>query len=231
MSTYDGATIKILNWEEYNPRKDVKASSWFRLSHSLFEDPKFFEFEHAELSFWIYILCFASKENSGDVYLSLAHAERIGRFSKSQVNSAIAKLVKNGCISVGVTQTLRARNVDVTDANATDGRTDERNGSPSGSPETAFEEIYKSYPKRKGNQRKQYALKSCLKNFKTAEQVEKLKTAVKNYAAHCEAEKKTGTPFVLQFATFVNSVWEEWVAPQTHTNAPRGKIISLEALP
>jgi hypothetical protein len=108
--------IQILNWEKFNPRKDLKATSWLRLQNSLFEDPAFFEFDHAEICFWIYLLSLASKKQTGSVHFSAPHAERIGRFKKSTYESALLKLTQLQCVQierddpiVDDTQTLRAR--------------------------------------------------------------------------------------------------------------------------
>lgn len=108
-------TIEILNWDRFNPRKDVKNSSWFRLEHSLFDDPDFYDLTHAELAFWIYLLCHASKKNSPKFVLSFAHAERVGRFKQSEIKSALEKLEAIQCVLVGVTDTLRPRNEGVTE--------------------------------------------------------------------------------------------------------------------
>jgi hypothetical protein len=127
MANYDGQTIEILNWDKYNPRKDIKATNWVRLQNSLFEDPNFIDFSHSEILFWIYLLSMGSKKQTGLIKLSLRHADRIGRFSERDVKSAIAKLIELGCVRIvnqstnaDVTQTSRTQH-------ATDGRTDETN--------------------------------------------------------------------------------------------------------
>ena len=130
MSNKEWINIKITKWETYQPRKDLKASIWFRLQNSLFEDPNFFDFDHSEVCFWIYLLSFASKKQSGDIRLSYTHAERVGRFKRQTIESTLKKLQELQCIEVDacnkpeiepertrhahVTQTSRERNVDVT---------------------------------------------------------------------------------------------------------------------
>lgn len=120
-SVYDGATVEILNWDEYQPRKDIKLSIWFRLQNSFFEDPNFFHFNHSELLFWIYLLSMASKKMNGSIRFSFMHANRVGRFSKEDVESAFQKLEELQCVRVAipeanahVTHTLRIRHADVT---------------------------------------------------------------------------------------------------------------------
>lgn len=110
-------TIDILKWEKFNPRKDIKISSWFRMEHNIFENPDFFDFSHSDFMFWIYLLAIASKKNCGSINLNVRHAERIGRFSHSEIVRALDLLEINGTIKVTVkdevhvTSTSRASNV------------------------------------------------------------------------------------------------------------------------
>jgi hypothetical protein len=133
MNSLDGATIEIIKWEKYNPRKDLKATNWLRLQNSLFEDPNFIEFNHSEILFWVYLLSMASKKQAGSIRLSVAHAERIGRFRTEDITSAIAKLTELECVQVterevktGVTSTSRTRNTDVRGHNLSGNTTNER---------------------------------------------------------------------------------------------------------
>src|ERR1041385_4385260 len=125
--------IEILNWDKYNPRKDLKATTWVRLQNSLFEDPSFFDFTHSELMFWVYLLSIASKKQSGQIRFNWNHAERIGRFKRDDICSAFEKLQSLECVrtsgpvrNVDVTPTSRARHADVTPTSHYE-RTNERN--------------------------------------------------------------------------------------------------------
>lgn len=111
--------LAILNWEKFNARKDVKNPSWFRLSHSLFEDHEFYDFTHAELLSWLYILCLASQKSSSQVFVNFAHLERVGRIKKKDFEGAIKKLEQLNIVLVDVTSTLRERDVDDTHTCAT----------------------------------------------------------------------------------------------------------------
>lgn len=117
MNGFDGLTIEITNWDKYNPRKDLKVTSWVRLQNSLFEDPSFIEFNQGELLFWVYLLSMVSKKQSGQIKFSLTHAIRIGRFNVCDVDGAFTKLIEMDCVRIiegARTQTLRACNVDDT---------------------------------------------------------------------------------------------------------------------
>jgi hypothetical protein len=119
--------VTIANFKLYNPRDDVKRPSWFRLEHSLFEHPDFYEFNHTEKMVWIYLLCIASKKNTETFTISWAHAERIGGFKKKDFEGALLKLQQIQVILVHVTDALRARDGHVTSAIATNERTNDTN--------------------------------------------------------------------------------------------------------
>lgn len=64
--------IEILNWEKFNPRKDVKATSWFRLDNRFCVDPKFFDLSNDYKMVWIWLLSHASQELAGVVQINLS---------------------------------------------------------------------------------------------------------------------------------------------------------------
>lgn len=78
--------------------------------------------------------------------------------------------------------------------------------------ELDFEKLYQEYPKREGSQNKKAGLKTCEKRFSSREKYDELLGAIRNYAKHCAKTGKTGTQYVAQFSTFVNGLWEEFVA-------------------
>jgi hypothetical protein len=115
--TGDKIQLKIKNWDKFNPRKDVKQASWFRLQNTLFDDSDLFNLTTNELCFLVYLFCLASKKNTPTITLSLAHAKAIGRFDEQTIANSLSKLVESETIiisntsSARVTRTLRARNV------------------------------------------------------------------------------------------------------------------------
>jgi len=119
--------VEVLNWKKYNPRTDVKNPSWFRLGHDLFENPDFYDFSHAEILAWVYILCIASKKNTENVLINDQHLERIGRIKRKDLSSALDKLKQIQCVIVHVTQPLRERDGCGTFTNATNERTNVTN--------------------------------------------------------------------------------------------------------
>jgi hypothetical protein len=87
-------TVKILKWEKFNPRKDIKRPHWFALDNELVEDDAFFKFDHGEFKAWIYLLSKASKKQNASVIVDFEAATRKARISKNEFIGAIEKLVE-----------------------------------------------------------------------------------------------------------------------------------------
>lgn len=120
--------IRVPKWRDFNPRKDVKKPSWFRLAHDLFENEDFYDFSHGEILAWIYILCACSKKNHDTVTVSLDRVKTVGRISEKVFRSAVKKLEECGSVVVCGTDALRGSDADDTDTYATNVRTNERDG-------------------------------------------------------------------------------------------------------
>lgn len=86
--------IRILKWQKFNARPDIKMSSWFRFEHNFHDKPEFDSFTHSDLAVWVYLLCLASKTNNENVKVYPSHAQRLGKISPSQLLSTIEKLNK-----------------------------------------------------------------------------------------------------------------------------------------
>lgn len=111
--------IEIINWAKYNQRKDVKAPSWFRMDHGIFENPEFYDFSHTDIVAWLYLLCVASRKSAAIIEVNFTHAERIGRLKRKELEVALEKLERIQVVRVDVTDTLRTRYADVTSGPAT----------------------------------------------------------------------------------------------------------------
>lgn len=210
--------IELLNWDKYNPRKDLKATTWMRFQNSIFENPQFFDFDHSEICFWIYLLCMASKAQKANITVNIKHAEHIGRFKRSVIDSSIKKLIEIKCIEsryADVTLALRAQHT----TNERNERTDIIHVRSDESTQVMvgikfdLESLYKNYPKRQGNQRKAVGMKSLSKIIKQQTDFDDALRAVKNYKQHAITSKTEGTPMVAMFATFFgrDEIWKEWI--------------------
>lgn len=67
----------------------------------------------------------------------------------------------------------------------------------------AFAELWAAYPRRKGTNSRKAAEKCWRARLKEGESPDAMIAGVRQYAAHCKAEGKVGTPFVMQASTFL----------------------------
>lgn len=196
--------ITIQNWEAYNPRKDVKTPSWFRLSHGIFEDSDFYDFTHTEIAVWIYILSQASRKNCDTIAVNLQHVERIGRFKIKDFFTAVEKLQSIQCILVDDTRTLRARDADDRSTNATNERTNDTHEHSASVPARFdFEALYSKYPRKVG---KTQGIKRCETQIKTQEDYDLLSRSIDNYARQV---KDSEPKFIKHFSSFMG-VWRDY---------------------
>lgn len=82
---------------------------------------------------------------------------------------------------------------------------------------TMFDDAWASYPKRKGGNPKALALKAWAARVREGVDEAVLVGATKNYAEHCRADGKDGTPYVMQGGTFYGPSrrWEDFTtAPE-----------------
>jgi hypothetical protein len=198
--------IEIMNWREYNPRRELKKPGWFRLEHSLFENPDFYSFSHIEKLVWIYLLSMACKKNSGQVIVNFEHAERVAQFKSKDIVSAIEKLEQNQCVVVirneDVTSTLRGR--DVTN------ETNETNETKRIYAQNEFERLYQLYPRKLG---KQEGLKKLKTHLKTPDDIQLFGSALTRFLKY-HSDKGTDPQYIPYFSTFVSS-WRDWIEEDT----------------
>lgn len=213
--------MQILNWKEFNPRGDVKNSRWFRLDHDMLEADQFYGFSHGEIVAWFYILCRASKENSGTVLIDFDRAARVRKLKKGEIQSALKKLQELQIVHVDVTPTLRARDGDVTGAGPTERNGTERDGTEP--LDFDFEAIYKKYPRKMG---KTAGMKTCRREITNPEEYAKLKLSVERCAKH-HADQGTEKQYIPYFSTFMSG-WEDSLDADygTSVTTPSGPLVT-----
>jgi len=92
--------IRIVSWEKFNPRKDVKASSWLRFENNFFSNPRFFKCSVETKLIWIYFLCEASQKQSGDITICPDLIFALTKIPNSKILSSIEQLIENDQIVV-----------------------------------------------------------------------------------------------------------------------------------
>jgi hypothetical protein len=168
-----GIWVTVRNFEAYKGRKDVTHNSWFRCSNRLLEDPDFYDFSHAEILVWVYILSLVSQKNNATVFLNFDRADRICRLKTKDVESAIQKLYENQLVPGDVTSTLRARDGDVTSTCATDRQTDRQTASALHEIGEVWNENCAPLPKiKEWNKKRDQLVKNLPANFDGAQMLE-----------------------------------------------------------
>ena len=137
--------IEILNWAKYNPRSDVKATTWMRVNNDYLT--RMFKFSNEEKLVWIGLLSEASVTRGGAITPDLDLLAFLIRRDVETVKAAIKTFEAAEMIAVKNSRTLRPRDADDTqtlrprdadDTLRTDVRTNER--TPGGkAPPTPFD--------------------------------------------------------------------------------------------
>lgn len=117
-------SIRIENWDKYNPRKDIKNPSWFAFSNRMLENPDIYNLTHGEFRAWVYCLTKASQSNNDTIQIDIRHANRICNITVNDFNGMIRKMLESGSLYVDVrnpyvsvrecTQSVHDRQTDIT---------------------------------------------------------------------------------------------------------------------
>jgi hypothetical protein len=196
--------VEIIEWDSYQPRKDIKKSSWFRIDHDIVENDKILTLDPTEKWIFFYLLCCASKQNTSRPTINSEKASFFIPCFEKDVFRAIEKLKSLGIVR---TLTLRGRYVDVSLHNKTEHNKTYTHTSQSSEckQEFDFNEIYNAYPRKLGRQRGEKLFKQ---QIKTREDFTSLARAVKNYANQMAAIDQP-KQFIKQFDTFMGC-WKDW---------------------
>lgn len=82
-------SIQVLNWDEYQTRKDLKTMSWFRLESNLPEHEAFFNLSNDGKWFFIYLLCLCAKKSTGNIKVKLDYLEHYSQVKKDTIIKAL----------------------------------------------------------------------------------------------------------------------------------------------
>jgi len=209
--------IEILNFERYNPRKDMIRPQWFRLDNRMVFDPQFHDFKSHEMWLWIVLLSLASMKNDAQIICTTAYLIHASKLSMSQIKAGLIKLQQNQCVRV----TLKPRSANLNDPAPTEitGITEKteiteliKSKSPYGTFD--FDRLYDLYPRKLG---KKKGVDRAKTQIKTQGQYEALRAAIKNYARYCVRKE---LQYIQHFSTFMN-VWTDWVNPDPSLFKPQ----------
>lgn len=93
---YDGISIIIPGFENYNGRKDIKKCSWLRLENAISTSEAMFGLDAAERYVFVEILCRASEKQNNQVKINVEYLAQRAGATPMQVCSSLSKLLSNG---------------------------------------------------------------------------------------------------------------------------------------
>lgn len=109
--------IEIVNWDRYQPRKDVERPTWFRLENNFWFDPAISSLQVTGKLVWVYLLSVACLQHSCCIVVDTLLMRSVIGTRTFLIKEAMAALEKSGKIKilrdVDVTRVVSRRNVDV----------------------------------------------------------------------------------------------------------------------
>jgi uncharacterized phage protein (TIGR02220 family) len=122
--------LVVSKWEKYNPRSDVKSSTWLRLSNDFFSDPDFYGTPMNLRIVYLFILCAASKKmDNGRCKINTKMAADQLLMDEKEVKKHVFELISLGFVQQVENQVISTRSNPIESGkllSATNERTDER---------------------------------------------------------------------------------------------------------
>ena len=191
--------ISINNWDEYNPRKDLKSMPWFRIQSDIGSSESLFGLKPECKWLFIFLLSHAAKKLTGDFCLEPNYITHYSGVQQSDILKYLKQLETNGLVRI-TNESDRITNGSVPKRREEKRR--EEHTHTSCAPD--LEAVYQKYPLKKGKSR---GMKKIQREIKTPDDFERFSKAVDNYANDV---KNTEPRYIKHFSTFV-SEWTDWV--------------------
>jgi len=97
--------VTVLNWSKYNPKRAQKSYTWLRLNNDVFSSQDLHGLTLEEKAVWIYLLCFASRKNTGTIEINAAHASHLLGTKTAKVDKALKSFEKLGLVALSLHHT------------------------------------------------------------------------------------------------------------------------------
>lgn len=200
--------IEFINWNKYNPRKDVTRTGWYRAETRIFDDIKYANFSMSDFGVLHFLLSLSAQNNGKiDAQKGQILFWSRGKISEKDLDTVINNLEQNGTICVTRTGDDVTLRYDTNDTNDTKRYETIRNDLAQQVERESFNDFESAwciYPRKAG---KEAALKSYLKKIKNQSDHDLLMKAIENYR---QSTKGTEVKFLKYGSTFFNQ-WRDWV--------------------
>lgn len=209
--------VEILSWKKYNGRNDVDRPSWFRCQNSIFFDEKFNDFSLEEIGVFVFLMSYASTNQTGVFRNHVARLAGFARTSETVFREALSKLEREGVIAFHSKKfSDGSREDDVTsterERSSTEKDGDHGDLDPPAAEKFNFQKILKAYPRVKAGKPgwEKAALTKLRDEITSAAQFEAVEKAVANFAKYHRELAETEEKFVPYFLTFFER-WKNWI--------------------
>ncbi len=91
--------ITIVNWEKYNPKRDQKTYTWFKIQNNLPFSVSIEGLDFKDRWVFICLLCEASRKNNATFSTSLDILSRVTGVNNNELLVSLEKIAKNSIIS------------------------------------------------------------------------------------------------------------------------------------
>jgi len=194
--------LEILGWLNFNPRKELKSMSWFRVQSDIAYSETLFGLTAEQKWLWIFLLSTCARKCSGVININFKFISHQTGISERIIKNTLQLFENKGLVSNTIEgDTTRSENGPYEEDRQTNKQTDLS---------LNFEALYQKYPKKIG---KSAGLKTCHRKIKTQNEYENLSTAIDNFNRVIEIEN-TEKKYIKQFSTFMNC-WEDYLEIDT----------------
>jgi hypothetical protein len=94
------ARIKIVNFDQYNPRKDRSRHYWFKVENGIIYSESLDELEADQKWFWIFLLAYAKEKQCDTFELKMKYFVKHSGVSEKKISAALEILNQNNTIEV-----------------------------------------------------------------------------------------------------------------------------------
>lgn len=99
-SVFEIIHFKVNSWHHYNPRRDRKNYSWFRMQHEFFSDPLLMDLSNDILILFLNLICICSKKDSENAEIPINSLRKIAKIPKKKVHKYLEVLATRGVLTI-----------------------------------------------------------------------------------------------------------------------------------
>lgn len=192
-------SITINKWESFQPRKDRSNHTWFRVENTIAFSETLHGLSADQKWFWICLLAYASKKNSGEIAANWSYFETTFGVTTKRMKEALISIEAHGAVTLSYdTERLPLATDRWTNASL---QTDRQTDKQTCRTEFDFDSLYALFPRKEG---KAAGMTRLRKRIKTQEEFDRFASAVRRYASLVKVEGRK-REHILLWSSFVGT--------------------------